>query len=110
MEERSMNIGEPKIAAAVAVRELLVVQAELVQDRRVQVVDMDTVFDRVHAELIGRAVHHAALDAAAGQHHRKAGVVMVPSRLSVLGRLSVRCAAKLAAPDHQRFVKESASL
>ena len=48
------------------------VRAHKVQDRRVQVVDVDLVLDRREAELVGRAVGHAALDAAAGQPHREA--------------------------------------
>ena len=39
----AVDVGEPEIAAGVAVGELLVVEAEQVQDRRVQVVDVDLV-------------------------------------------------------------------
>ena len=42
---------------------------EQVQDRRVQVVDVDLVLDRGEAELVGRAVDVALLDPAAGQPH-----------------------------------------
>ena len=43
------------------------VEAELVQDRGVDVGDVVAVLDGVEAELVGRAVDDAALDAAAGQ-------------------------------------------
>ena len=54
-----VDVGQAEVAAAVAVRQLLVVEAHQVQDRRVQVVDVDAVLDRVEAELVGRAVDHA---------------------------------------------------
>jgi len=50
-----VHIGQPEIAAGVAVGELLVVEPEQVQDRRVQVVDVDRVLDRLEPELVGRA-------------------------------------------------------
>ena len=56
-----MNIGQAEIAAGVAVGESLVVEAEQVQDRGVQVVDVDLVLDRVEAEFVGGAVDVARL-------------------------------------------------
>ena len=35
------DVGEPEVAAAVAIRQLLVIKAHQVQDRRVQIVDVD---------------------------------------------------------------------
>ena len=52
----AVNVGQAVVAAAVAVGQLLVVEAHQVQDRRVQVVDVDLVLDGVPAELVGRAV------------------------------------------------------
>ena len=72
-----MHVGQAEVAAGVAVGELFVVEAQQVQDRGVQVVDVDLVLDRLEAELVGRAVDVAALDAAAGQPHGEAVVVVV---------------------------------
>ena len=47
-----------------------VVDAQQVQDRGVQVVDVDRFFDDVVREVVGLAVGDARLDAAAGQPHR----------------------------------------
>ena len=48
-----MHVGQPEIAALEAVGQLRVVQAELVQDRRLQIVDVDLVLDDVVADLVG---------------------------------------------------------
>ena len=50
------NIGQAFVAAVVAERQLLVVEAEQVQDGGVEVVDVDAALDAVQAELVGRAV------------------------------------------------------
>ena len=50
------DIREAEIAACVAVRELLVVEAEQVEDRRVEIVDMDLVLLREVAVVVGRAI------------------------------------------------------
>ena len=115
VNDASMNVGQAEVAAGVAVGELLVVEAEQVQDRGVQVVDVDRVLDGLEAELVGRAVDVAALDAAAGQPHREAVVVVVAAvDLAGVGarvrQLDRRRAAELAAPDHQRVVEQAALL
>ena len=66
------------------------VEAHQVQDRGVQVVDVDPVLDGLQAELVGRAVDHAALDAAAGQPHREAQAVVVAALRPFGGRASGR--------------------
>ena len=55
----AMHVGQPHVAAAEAVGQPLVVDAEQVQHRGVQVVDLDLVLDGVVAVLVGRAVDRA---------------------------------------------------
>ena len=82
------------------------VEAELVQDRGVDVGDVVAVLDGVEAELVGRAVDDAALDAAAGQPDREAvGVVVAAVAALRPGR-----AAELGRPDDQRLVEQAALL
>ena len=59
VDDAAVHVGQAEVAAAVAVRQLLVVEAQQVQDRRVQVVDVDPVLDRLEAELVGRPVGRA---------------------------------------------------
>src|SRR5205807_3750362 len=53
------HVRQPVVAPGVAVRQLLVVQAEEMEQRGVQVVDVDLVLDGVPAELVGGAVDQA---------------------------------------------------
>jgi hypothetical protein len=50
--EFAVNVGETKITTLEAEGELFVVEAEQVQDRRVQVVNMRAVFDRVETQFV----------------------------------------------------------
>ena len=60
LDHLAVDVGQAEVAAGVAVGELLVVEAEQVQDRGVQVVDVDLVLDGGEAELVGGAVDVAA--------------------------------------------------
>ena len=50
-----MHVGQAEIAALEAEREFGVVEAEEMQERGVQVVDVHPILDRVEAEFVGRA-------------------------------------------------------
>src|SRR5262245_7037477 len=99
----AVHVGQPEIAATVAVCEPFVVEAHEVQDGGVQIVDVRSVFDGRVAEFIGGAVDVAALHPAAGQPHREAEMMMVAA--SALRR---RRAAELAAPEDERVVEQAA--
>src|SRR5690349_18692153 len=73
----AVHVGETKVTAAIAVGEALVVKAKLVQDGGVQVVDVGAFFLGAEAELVGGAVSHAPLEAAAGEPQRKAPVIVI---------------------------------
>ena len=75
------DVRQAEVAAAVAIGELGVVDAEQVQHGRVQVVDVHRLLDRLEAEVVGRAVDRSALDAAAGQPHREAERIVVAAVL-----------------------------
>ena len=62
----SRHIRQPEVAAAVAVRELRVVQTHQVQDGGMQVVIVHRLLDGLETEVVGGALYEAALDAAAG--------------------------------------------
>src|SRR5262249_54870483 len=86
--------------------EPLVVEAEQVQEGGVQVVDVDLVRDGGEAELVGGAVDVAAFDAAAGQPHREAVVVVVAAAEG--GQFGDGGAAELAAPQDEGAVEQAA--
>ena len=82
------------------------VEAQQVQDGGVQIVDVDLVLDGRVAEVVGRAVRLAALDAAAGHPGGEpARAVVAP-----LAVLAGRRAAELAGPDNQSLVEQPPAL
>ena len=64
------------------------------------------ILDGAQADGVGGADDLAALDAAAGQPHRKAEVVVI----AALAALRLRRAAELAAPQNQRRIEQAAPL
>lgn len=60
------HAGETFFQAGAFKEQLLKVQAELVQNRRVEVMHADRALDDGVSEVIGRSVSRTALDAAAG--------------------------------------------
>ena len=99
-----MHVGQPVVAAAEAVGELFVVEAQEVQDGGVEVVDVDLVLQRVPAEFVGGSVDHAAADAPARHPHREAER-MVLAAVVPFGRGS---AAEFATPQDQGVFQQAA--
>src|SRR5678816_4368913 len=66
--------------------------------------DVDPVLDRLEAELIGGAVHDAALDSTTRKPRGEAKAVMV----APFGPLGGRSASELTPPDDQRVVEQTA--
>jgi hypothetical protein len=50
-----VDIGEAVVAALEAIRQLPVIEAELVQDRRLQIVNVNLILDDVVADLVALA-------------------------------------------------------
>src|SRR5690606_17431874 len=92
-------VGDLLFLAVVQVSQLLVVETELVQQRRLKIVGSDDVGDRLVAELIGLAIGHAPLDSAAGQPDAEALAVVIASDVGpVTVVFGHRESADLAAP------------
>src|SRR5262245_42185158 len=110
----AMHVREPEVATGVTKGQPLVVEAEQVKDRGVQVVNMHGFFHGLVTELVGGAVDVAAVDAAAREPHREAVRIVVASgRLAGVarfGQFDHRRSTEFAAPDHQRFVEKPALL
>ena len=82
------------------------VEAELVQERGVDVGHVMTIFDGVEADLVGRAMDDAALDPAAGHPDREAERMMV----AAVAALRAGRSAELGRPDDDRLVEQPALL
>src|SRR5262249_35299780 len=73
----AVNVSQAEIAAGVTVGQLLVIEPQQVQDRRVQIVHVNFVLDRAEAEIVGRPVGGPALHPAASQPRREAPVIVI---------------------------------
>src|SRR5690606_5319481 len=101
LDHVAVDVGEAAVEAVVVPGELLVVEPEQVQHRRVEVPDGGRVFLGPAAELVGRSVADAAFDA--GAHHPAGEAVRIV--IAAGGPFLVRGhATELGRPQHQRVV------
>ena len=77
IDHLAVHVREAEVSALEHVSEPFVVDAELREDRGLQVVNMHLVLDDVESEIVGLAVGEAGLGAAAGQPDREAIGVML---------------------------------
>src|SRR4051812_21311180 len=84
----------------------MLIEAELVEDRRVNVAEVVRALDGLEADRVGGADDLSPLDAAAGHPHREAEVVMVAPAT----RFGLGGAAELASPEDERAVEQAATL
>ena len=74
-----MHIREPEVTSSVPVGEAFVIETEKVKDGCVKIVDVHAIFDGLETEFVSSAINLSALDAAAGQPHREAPVIVIPA-------------------------------
>ena len=108
---RFFDAGEFGVEAAEGVGELLVVDAEAVEHRGVQVAEVDGVLGDVVAEVVGLAVFDAGLHAGAGEPDGEAAAVMVAAGVGVAERaLAEDGAAEFGDEDDERVFEQAALL
>src|SRR4051794_8913291 len=102
-----MHVGQPIIAALRAERQAFVIDPQAVQDRGVEVVDVNRIAHDVVAVIVGFAVNVTGLDAATGQPYRKATAMMIAAIILLQASLTIDRSAKLAGPDDERVVEQA---
>ena len=107
-----MHVCQSEITTGVVVGKLLVVQAEQVKDRRVQIVHARSVLHGREAKLIGRAIDSSPADAAAGEPDTEPIVIVIATelRLAVVLELDRGSSAKFATPEDEGVFKHAALL
>ena len=65
----TVHIGQTEVPSCVAVGKFFVVESKEVENRRVQIMDVNDIFHGFETEFVGRAVNVSAFDAAACQPH-----------------------------------------
>jgi hypothetical protein len=106
----AFDIGQTKVASLEAVGEFRVVESEEVQESRVEVVDVDFVFDDVEAEFIGFTHGYSGFKAAAGHPHGKSLRMMIAAEFATGVGIAFdhRRTSKFAAPQYERVVEKAA--
>ena len=106
-----MDVGEAEVAAGVAEDKLGVIEAEQMEHRGVEIVQVDGALDRFITEFVGHAVGQAAARPAAGQPGRKAcAVVIAADDFLSAEHLCVGRASEFAGPQHQRLFQQPSPL
>ena len=104
------TVGEALFAAAGMIDESSMVEAEKVQDRRLEVVRSDNVLHRAVADFVSGSERLATLNSAAGKPDREALAVVVAPCAGVEIALADRQPADLAAPVDEGRFQEAALL
>src|SRR5438045_3815314 len=105
----AMNIGQPIVPAFVAVSQALVVDPEVLQQRRVEVMHAHGVFGDVVSEIIGLAMDIPGLEAAAGDPDGEALGMMIAAEIVLADRsLRIGGAAKFTTPDDDGVIEQAA--
>ena len=103
-----MHIGEPIIAARMTIRELRMIHSKLMENRRVQIMHRNFIFDHVIAPLIGFSVDHATTNATT-RHPRAERMPMVTPPCRPFIRCE-RIATELGGPHHEGILEHAASI
>src|SRR6476620_10441653 len=108
----AFDVGKTKVAALKSIGQFRVIEAEQMQERGVEIVDVDFVFDHMETELVGFSERESGFETAAGHPHRESLRVMVTAEFAAgVGiALDHRRAAKFAAPKYDRVFQQAALL
>src|SRR5438046_6013113 len=106
----AVNIGQAEIAPGIPIGELLVIEAEQVQDGRVQIVHVNLVLDRLETEFVRRAINRAAFHSPAGEPHAESVRIVVAAhlRLARVVQFDRRSASEFAAENDQCVLEHAA--
>src|SRR5215467_14378762 len=96
-DDLTLDLRQPFATPLVQIRERILIEAELVKDRGVDIAQMMGVLDGSQTDLVRGPRDRAAANAASGHPHAESGVVVV----AALATLCFGRAAELAAPYHQ---------
>src|SRR5262245_21339842 len=106
-----MHICQPEVATLQFVSQASVIDAQAVQDGRIEVVDRDRIAHDVVAEIIRLADGHATFDAASRQPKSEAARMMIAA-IVVRSELALRVDStpEFPAPDDESVLEHTALL
>ena len=112
MQDLAMDIRQSKLPPLILECQPFMIEAKLMQDGRIDVMDVNWGFNRRIPKLIRRPVAHASPYAATGKHHRVRLLVVITANVAVLlacpiASLSHGRATEFGAPDYESLVKQA---
>jgi len=108
LHDFTMYVCQTEIAALMSEREAFVVDSELLQNRRIEVMNVDGIFVDVVAEVVSLAVNRTTFYSGSGHPFGIAPRMMVSTVVgSGQSALAINCPSKFSAPDHQRIIQKT---
>ena len=106
IDQFAVDVGQSVSSSLVLEGQSAVVDAQAVQQRGIQVVDVDGVFQDVVRVVVGGAVRQSRLDAGSGDPGREASRMVVAAVVG-LGQssLAVDGSAEFSTPDDERILE-----
>src|SRR5690606_24161039 len=106
MHHLSAYVGQPEIPSLKFVSEPLVIKAQLVQYRSVQIMDVNPVAYSIVPYFVGFTVTHPSFDSSSRHPHGKRFQVMIPSIKTHAGPgLHHRGSSKFTSPHDQGLIQ-----
>ena len=112
MDHVAAHIGKPEIASRVTISQLRMIQAQQVQHRGLQIMDVHRILDRLISELIACTIDDPRSDAAACKNNIESVRIVIAARPLHAFHLTFGRghSAKLAAHYYQCLIKQSSNL
>ena len=110
-DSRWLHPSEPQIEPLILERESLMIDAQQMKRRGMEVSDVNRILDNVVREIVGLAVDRSTLDPAACHPHRKTPRMVIPTIILLAqSTLRVDRPTEFSTPDDQRRVEQTAIL
>ena len=102
----SRHVRQPEIPARVPESKALVIEAEAVEDSRVEIVSMNAIFDHASTVVVRLTVDHPRLHTASGEPAGECTAMMT----ATIRTVSVRRPPEFGRPHHERVLQQAARL
>lgn len=106
LDDATMNVSQAIIAAGVMKRQPFMVETQLMQDGRMQVMYMNLVVDGSESKLVRLPVRHSALDSGPREPHGEAVMIVV----AAVAIFRSRSSSELTSPHDQRIFQQATLL
>lgn len=115
MHHLTVHVGEPVVATLVAKRHPLVIESHEVQDGRIEIVNVDRIFDHFVTQIVRPAVNDPRPYSGPGEPYRESVALVIAADIfrsdaSSIYPLSDRRASEFGGHDDQGLVQHAALL